>query len=219
MASSSSSSQPEPERKITSILQHDKKLFGEAKELNVERLPTYGDILLHYFFLRENYFKDNPHISFKSITPHVADKIVEIWNNLPTPIIQRKSIRTKLDRFMNKYREASKHKSESPHRLVDFRGLLGNLFWVSKCNCDLLTTDCTCKNTPIFVKTFIVDQMTDRNVTITEFLETVPQPTLLTVTTSEVATSDETWQPELPMGASSMDFDRDKSVHSNVLQR
>lgn len=214
METSPSSSQPELDRKITSILQHDKTLFGEAKELNVERLPTYGDILLHYFFMQEHYFEDNPHISFQSITRHVADKIVEIWNNLPTPIIQRKSICNKLDRFMAQYREASKNKSKSPDVLVDFRGLLGNLFWVSTCNCNLLTTDCRCQNTPLplFMKTFFVDQMTDRNVSITEFLQTLPQPSSTTVTTTEVTRSEVIWQPELSMGASSMDFEFEEGV-------
>lgn len=203
MASKSSSEETTPPKKTFKV-PYNKALFGEAKEMSDEYLPTHGDILLHYLFLNE---KQN--ISFKEVTPYVTDKIIEIWHNFPLPILQRKSIHKKLGRFLDQHHGVIKNKHMQPHLLADFRVLLGTLFWVSKCTCDLLTSNCTCYNVPLFMKSFIVDQLTHRRMTISQFVETIPQPTISTEMQTQGLSSDDTWEPSIPTGAASMDYEEE----------
>lgn len=67
---------------------------------------------------------------------------------------------------MKEYRKPTQYT-----KLGDFVGSLENLFSVAKCSCDLLTSNCFCGNTPLFMKSFMVDQQTDRKYTISRFLK------------------------------------------------
>lgn len=177
---------------------HNVELFGEPEELDIDRLPTYGEILRHYFFMYYAIFNENKHISYKDITSHVTDKVIGIWQRLPIQIIQRRSVFNKLNRFINEYKEATKSTSV----LEEFACSLKNVFNVSKCRCNLVTSNCICGGIQLFMKTFMLDQFTNRQQTISAFIETLPQPSLTTRTrttvTTEGNTSDDTWQPSQP---------------------
>lgn len=183
-------------------IQHNTELFGEAQDLNADLIPTYGDILRYFFFLYTQ-CKD-PHIkptmSLKNLTPHVADKVLEIWHKLPIEIILRRSVVNKLNRFMDSYAEIRKSTKVKDNR-EEFVNSLKNVFSIAKCNCNLKTSVCKCGNTPLIIKAFMVDQYTDRQQTITTFLETLPQPTTVTSTEFESAehTSDPSWRPQMEM--------------------
>lgn len=155
---------------------HNIEIFGRAEDLNLDLLPTNGDILRYYFFEFERCY--NAQLSYKNFTSHVTDKVIEIWRKLPMELLQRKSIFNKLNALVDSYRKVTK-RTKLATKFEEFVNSLKNLFNIAKCKCNLIILfNCTCGNTPLILKSFMVDQQTDRQKTISEFIETLPQPTI-----------------------------------------
>lgn len=168
-------------------------IFGESTDLSLERLPTLADILKYYFFLFEHPCEDKKVNSYKDVTSNVIDKVVQIWQKLPMEIMSKKTIFSKLNRFIDTYQKMTRHPESAGFN--NFVQNLPNLFNISTCYCDIINSNCTCNKTPLFLKAFLIDQRTHRNQTITTFLQTLPEPSTSATINIPQSISDMTYNP------------------------
>lgn len=143
--------------------------FGAPSDLNTDYLPTYKNVLQYYFYLFESTLSDNQILHFKEFTSDVADKIIEIWTKLPIEIIKRKSILNKLNRFIDCYRNKTKHNKRSM-RFYNFVVSLEEIFDISQCKCNIQIAECSCGKTTPYLRRFIVDQRNDKAFTISDYV-------------------------------------------------
>lgn len=72
----------ESDRCLKHMPSQDFAVFGMSCNLSGLNLPTKQDILKCYFFLAESAKIENKMFSYKTFTPHVADKVIEIWSKV-----------------------------------------------------------------------------------------------------------------------------------------
>lgn len=156
--------------KSVSKLKHmpgnDITTFGKPCEFSGLNLPTKQDVLRYYFFLAERAKKENKMFSYKTFTPIVADKLIEIWSKIDCKIINRKSIQKKLISFLDRYRKENKSKAQESFK--KFVKTTKEIFYIGKCQCDLVNFLCTCGLITEYFKVFMMDQFNERQYTIAE---------------------------------------------------
>lgn len=149
------------------MFKHDVAVFGVPCDLSGLNLPTKLDILRYYFFLCERAKAQSKMFSYKTFTPHVMDKLIEIWSQLNVPIITQQSIVRKLNKLLDKYQSEIKHRREGFTAYVQSAK---ELFYIGKCQCDLKAALCSCELIPAHLKEFMLDQNNDRKTTIPEYV-------------------------------------------------
>ena len=87
---------------------HNVQLFGSTSELDGIFLPTSFDILKYYFFLGDHWKKGNKMFSYKTFTPKVVDKLLEIWGKLKIDLVKRLTVTKKLNTLTDKYKQLNK---------------------------------------------------------------------------------------------------------------
>lgn len=145
---------------------HDVADFGLSCELSDLNLPTISDILRYYFFLAEIAKNQSQKYSYKTFTPHVTDKVVEIWSKLDVEHLKKNTIFCKLNALIEKYQATDKHKERDEY--TAFVKSTEELFYIGKCKCDLKAALCSCELIPENLREFMRDQHTDRKFTIPE---------------------------------------------------
>lgn len=74
--------------------------------------------------------------------------------------------------------------------------LLKTLFYISKCTCNILISECKCGKIPRSLRRFILDQQTERRHKLSEFVLPETESTIITSIPTIPSASDETYQPE-----------------------
>lgn len=154
---------------------HDVTAFGVSCDLSTLYLPTKKDILKYYFFLSERAKNQSKMFSYKSFSPHVTDRLIEIWSQLDIKILTRNTIQRKLDNLLHTYQTKNKMKSKSPSSYTAFIQSINELFHIGKCKCDLKTALCSCGLIPERLKEFMLEQNNDRELTILEFMTEIEE--------------------------------------------
>lgn len=180
---------------------HDVAAFGASCEFSGLNLPTKQDVLKYFFFLTERASNQSMKFSYKTFTPHVTDKLIEIWSKLNIEIAHKRNIVRKLNVLVNTYQTLDKHKTIDS-TFAAFVESTTELFYIGKCHCDLKAALCSCELIPEHLKAFMMDQHNDRKSTIPEDVtaieEQVPVPTSTIIQTSEESRG-QTYVPEEDM--------------------
>lgn len=155
------------ESRLKHMRSHDVAAFGVSCDLSGLNLPTKKDILRYYFLLSERAKIQNKMFSYKTFTPHVADRVIEIWSKLNVEILHRRTIDKKLIALLNKYQTANKQKTQ---KFTSFVQSTNELFYIGKCKCDLKAELCSCELIPEHIKEFMLDQHNDRTLDISEYV-------------------------------------------------
>lgn len=162
------STSTEKESSLTHMLSHDVAAFGVSCDLSGLNLTTKQDILRYYFFLTERAKIQSNMFSYKTLTPHVSDKLIEIWNKLNIEITQKRNIVRKLNTLLDKYQTEDKCKTKGS-TFAAFVQSTKELFNIGKCKCDLKAALCSCGLIPENLKEFMMDQHNERKSTIPEY--------------------------------------------------
>lgn len=204
----SSSSDPRPstststamESQHRSVYSPDIFHFGAPSDLgNDDCLPTNGDVIRYYYLLMEEELGGKKYLStsYTTYTPFVVNKIIEIWEKLPIPIINRKSVFNKLNKFVTTYKDESKRKNRTS--FLEFTEKMTDLFDISKCRCNIIDSTCSCKNEsdkiPICLKEFIIDQRTNRIHKINQYIQMSTESSTSTTEATVERSSDKTYAP------------------------
>lgn len=179
--------------RLTNMPRQDIVVFGLSSDLNDLSLPTKCDILKYYFFLSDRAKFEKKKFSYKTITPHVTDKLIQIWCKLNIEIINRKSVFKKLTGLLDKYQKHVQHKNKRDE-FKAFVDSINELFYIGKCNCHLKTTECSCGLIPEHLKEFMMDQHNERKLTITQYTEDVEE-VATTIPTLATGTGDPSYEP------------------------
>lgn len=188
---------------------HDVAAFGLSCDLSGLNLPTKQDILRYFFFLAERAKIESKMYSYKTFTPYVTDKLIEIWSTLNIEILLTNNIGKKLNAFLDKYQTALKNKAKGS-TFVEFVQSTKELFYIGKCKCDLKVALCSCGLIPEHLKEFMLDQHNDRKLTIPEHVPVIEEQvsTITTIQTTE-GSPDETYVP-----GEDMDIDDELNAHA-----
>lgn len=177
---------------------HDVAAFGLSADLSDLKLPCIIDVLKYYFYLAERVRAKSKSFSYKTLTTHVTDKLIEIWSKLGLPIMQKRSVHTKLNKLLEKYRSETKQKTTSSTYPV-FVQSTKELCNIAICKCNLKTAVCSCESIPKNLKEFMLDQNNDRTLTISDVQVEIEEQAPFSMTTIPSAVdraSDSTYQPD-----------------------
>lgn len=194
---------------------HDVTAFGVSSELSGLNLPTKLDILKYYFHLAERAGNRSRMFSYKTFTPHVTDELIHIWQKVEVPILQRRSIINKLNRFLDTYRTKDRNKTQQPTIFATFVESTKEIFYIGQCQCNLKAAQCSCGSIPAQFKEFMHDQFNDRKLTIQEYVTEIEDqvPVSMTMTMPSIEdSSDETYEPP----QEGMDTGDEEASSSNV---
>lgn len=169
--------------------------FGLEAELDDISLPTTSDILKHYFFLAARCKNANKMFSYDTFTPHVCDKLIQIWNKLNIEVIEKKNIIKKLGRLLKNYREACKRQTKNDAKFREFVDSTTKIFYIGKCKCQLKTARCNCGKIPDRLHEFMLDQHNERRLTIPEYLPVETEISTVLPSLHSGASSDPIFQP------------------------
>lgn len=154
----------------------DCAIFGNACELREIVLPTYTDVMRHYFFERQ-IFKENskkdPSVS--DISNVIATKLKILWTKASIPSVSHERVKKMIVDYHRKYKALLKHRKERigndnfRKKVDEFRSKADStLFDISTCKCSSFT-DCGCdrmKRVPKEEQLFLEDQRTNRKMMI-----------------------------------------------------
>lgn len=169
------------------MLTHDIAAFGVPSEISGLHLPTKLDILRHYFYLVKRAKIRNNVFPYKTFSPHVTDKLVDIWSQLDIPVLINIEITRKLNSFLDNYRNEEKNKTTSS-TYAEFVRSTKDVFHIGKCKCDLKAALCSCELIPQRLKEFMLDQNNDRKLTVPEYaIEIVEQIPMTPMPTFELS--------------------------------
>lgn len=153
------------ENSLSHMPEQDILAFGLSSEINDLNLPTSRDILKYYFFLSDRAKIEKKMFSHKTFTPHVSDKLIEVWNKLNIQLVDRRTITKKLTVLLNRYHTCTKHRQRLDYNRA-FLSSINELFYIGKCKCNLKTAECSCGLIPEHLKEFVIDQHNDIKLTI-----------------------------------------------------
>ena len=153
-------------RSLKFMRTHNILAFGSEAELDCISLPTAHDILKHYFFLAARCKETCKMFSYQTFTPHVCDKLIQIWDKLHIEVIGKRNIIAKLGRLLNNYRRACKNQTQLDGKFQEFVDSTKEIFYIGKCKCQLKTARCNCGKIPDRLHQFMSDQHNERKLTI-----------------------------------------------------
>ena len=150
-------------------------LFGAPCELKELQLPSYADIMRHYYWLRSEMDK-NRDIYLQPVDDlikMVGEKVTEIWIKASIPVASKRTINGKAKDYYNKCRSLEKsfnrtNVKETTAREAFVRNAEASLFDIAACKCRDLNT-CSCdivRKVPRREVKFLQDQRTVRKMFI-----------------------------------------------------
>lgn len=182
-----------PAQALEHMPSHNVLLFGSASELDGISLPTSFDILKYYFFLGDQWKKGNKMFSYKTFTPKVVDKLLEIWGKLKIDLVKRLTVTKKLNTLIDKYKQLNKCGQYS-HKFKLFVDGTKEIFYIAECKCSLKSNRCNCGKIPDDLKDFMFDQHNERKLTI-PIVEDPTETEVSTIAPTLQSSGDETYQP------------------------
>ncbi|XP_050516633.1 uncharacterized protein LOC126891498 [Diabrotica virgifera virgifera] len=183
----SSTSSSDHQSDLQHMPRHDVFSFGVSAEMDTINLPTYRDVLKHYFFLSDAAKNRNEMFSYRKFTFNVTDKLILIWSQLRIELLDRKHIITKLNRLLEKYKREIQRKGRPTYR--KFVESTAKVFFIGTCQCSLEVNTCNCGKIPQHLKEFMFDQHNSRNLCLPEYNEYVSE--IITTTIEKTATNPE----------------------------
>lgn len=139
-------------------------VFGNPlSEFPTSELPTRMQVGKHIVFLKESKFSNN-----KELISHLAQTIIDLWHRAGIPPQPTKTVKTKLQRFLQEGSEVSKRAKRSDRRTRKFKDSLHSLFDISACQCKDIDA-CRCAKdmkVPAREREFLLDQRTLRKMQI-----------------------------------------------------
>ncbi|XP_050527619.1 uncharacterized protein LOC126897791 [Daktulosphaira vitifoliae] len=152
-------------------------IFGDAKELSNNVLPTYEDVMQYYLYVKHQLKPDitSKEPSVSSIAEIVATNIENIWHKASIPIVSHTRVLQLIKTYHDKYRNILKsakgrgycetYKKKVEKLQTEARS---SLFDIAACKCIDFST-CTCEKSrkvPHIEQIFIKDQRTTRKMFI-----------------------------------------------------
>lgn len=153
-------------------------IFGDAKELGNNVLPTFEDVMQYYLFVKH---KLKPEITSKepsvsSIAEIVAVDVEKVWLKASIPIVSHTRVLQMIKTYHDKYRNILKsaksriNNDTFKKKLEHFQNEAKNgLFDIAACKCVEFSI-CNCEKSrkvPIIEQVFIIDQRTTRKMVMT----------------------------------------------------
>ena len=136
--------------------------LASAKAMPISQLPTVKDVISHI-----NYLKNSAKRMKKTTLAEATTVLIcGIWKKTGIPIINRKSIINRVNRFIEKNRSNVKQTKK-----IDKKQDCSQLFLLSKCRCDLISVvtgniKCSCRKedqVPPSIIPFLIDQSDTKN--------------------------------------------------------
>lgn len=148
-------------------------IFGHARELPQNVLPTYEDVMLYYLWISRN--KSNQYKDLVTDTcTEISEKVIERWQLASIPTIGNRAVIKKIKAYHDKYRNLLKPYSSRKEvksykdRIERFVSESKCLFDISACKCKCLVS-CNCEKhlkVPITERDFLIDQRKGRKMVI-----------------------------------------------------
>lgn len=124
-------------------------VFGDPKELSCLVLPTYKDVMLQYFCIRNDIKNENQFDpSVKVIAQRLALIIIQIWEKASIPTVTKTRIEQKIRSYHDKYQKLIKPYKQRKNvpsykmQLAKFEEDSKKLFDVAACKCNFNTCAC-----------------------------------------------------------------------------
>lgn len=167
--------------------------FGVSAEMDTINLPTYRDVLKHYFFWSDAAKSRNEMFSYRTFTSNVADKLILIWSQLRIEMYDRNYIMKKLNRFLEKYKKETKNKGRPAYQ--KFVESTTKVFFIGTCQCNLELNACNCGKIPQHLKEFMFDQHNYKKLCIPECNEFISEIVTTTIETTATGPEDISYEP------------------------
>lgn len=108
-------------------------LLGHVIEsLPVNRLPTKGDVLRYFFFLKNGPLKAEKYaLSNNSIFDKVVDETIDVWTKTGIPLQRKDKVKNKLVKLFESYRNLQRHKNRKNTQSRDFVESLNEYFYIA----------------------------------------------------------------------------------------
>jgi len=148
-------------------------VFGHGCDLPINCLPTYEDIMLCYVWKSRSKPKQYRNL-VSDVCEEVAEKVMKQWELASIPIIDHRKIVKKIKAYHDKYRNLLKPYASRKNvksycdKIKLFRENGKSLFDIATCKCESFDS-CNCetlRKIPIAERIFLLDQRTDRKMTI-----------------------------------------------------
>ena len=150
-------------------------LFGAPCELKDLQLPTYADIMRHYYWLRRDMdgSRDTYLQPVDDLVKMVGEKVTEIWMKASIPVVSKRTINGKIKDYYTKCRSVEKSLGhtdlkQQKNREEFVRKGETSLFDIAACKCRDLD-NCICEKAvkvPHREIKFLQDQRTVRKMSI-----------------------------------------------------
>ncbi|CAI6354827.1 unnamed protein product [Macrosiphum euphorbiae] len=152
-------------------------IFGDAKELSNNVLPTFEDVMQYYLFVKH---KLKPETTSKEPSVSSIAEIIavleKVWLKASIPVVSHTRVLQMIKTYHDKYRNILKS-AKSRINIETFKKKLENfqseaknsLFDIAACKCVVLSL-CNCEKSrkvPTIEQVFIIDQRTTRKMVMT----------------------------------------------------
>ena len=141
-------------------------VYGVATELPSNQLPTIGDVMRSYAFLKADLPKNT---SSTDVISQVASKVAELWLLAGIPTVTVTRIRQRIESLHQHLRNVMKKKGVQKETAISAAQMESlQLFDVASCSCSDFTI-CTCQKeskVPVIERQFLQDQRNARTMLI-----------------------------------------------------
>lgn len=153
-------------------------IFGDAKELSNNVLPTFEDVMQYYLFVKHKLKPEttSKEPSVSSIAEIIAVDLEKVWLKASIPVVSHTRVLQMIKTYHDKYRNILKS-AKSRINIETFKKKLENyqseaknsLFDIAACKCVVLSL-CNCEKSqkvPTIEQVFIIDQRKTRKMVMT----------------------------------------------------
>lgn len=129
----------------------DCPILGSYMEIHDNVLPTYENVMRHYYFVRNTLRQEGANYEPASaeIALIVADKVLSIWNKASLPTLLHKSVVKRIIAYNNEIQKLKKHAQRMDEtylkKIEQFRMDSQRIFDICSCNCKCFST-CKCSS-------------------------------------------------------------------------
>ena len=141
-------------------------VYGMANKLPLTQLPTVGDVMRLYSYIKHSVSKNT---KATMVASEVASDIVSIWNKAGIPTKTERRVEKKVQFLHQSLRDVQKKKGKSKQSSISNMQQESNfLFDISVCQC-INFDACTCSKeakVPVLDRDFLKDQRSVRKMII-----------------------------------------------------
>lgn len=144
------------------------------RKIDTNSLPTVKEVLGSFeFYRREMMTELNGYSpSIAAVCKKLAEDVSKIYNDIRVPIVSIQQVTLLIKNYCDKYKSLKKikHRVYFEEKYKTYIASLSNLFIVTKCKCSDIFSCCCNKaeKIPNFLRNFIVDQKSERNLHISD---------------------------------------------------